>query len=125
MFQSRHPNMVGFQPQGIFEINALRGARSLLCFPHGAMATREEIMSSDQAEGSTNDVPARPAGEPEEAAYDSLRASQDSAAGSQDSDCPSFWCAQTSPSASRPRCFITLLVDCRRSATVAEGLMIF
>lgn len=61
MFQSRHPNMVGFQPQGIFEINALCEARSLLCFLHGAMATREEIMSLDQAEGSTNDVLAQQA----------------------------------------------------------------
>lgn len=50
MFQSRHPNMVGFQPQGIFEINALRRARRLLCFLHGAMATGEEIMSSIRQE---------------------------------------------------------------------------
>lgn len=56
MLQSRHPNMVGVQLQGIFEINELPGARSLLCFLYGAMATREETMSWDWALESTNDV---------------------------------------------------------------------
>jgi hypothetical protein len=55
MPQSRHPNMVGFQLQGIFEINGLPRARSLLCFLYGH-GNRGEIMSSDWARGSTNDV---------------------------------------------------------------------
>ena len=46
MLQSRHPNMVGGQLQGIFEINELPGARSLLCFLCGTMATREEEIMS-------------------------------------------------------------------------------
>lgn len=45
MLQPRHPSLVGAQLQGIFEINELPGARCLLCFRDGAMATGEEIMS--------------------------------------------------------------------------------